>query len=460
MTKAPRFDRFITTLLGVFGVAHVALAALVPNLEEKFQLGDRAWDRSAKIDAIMAAKDWNAVVETVFYYSSPGDYVFFLPAYATLGAPGVIAQNIVLFLVGIYFLYRLGLEVFSPAVARTAVIAYALLPSTLFHPQAFVTESLSNPLLIVATYYAARFLKADRPAMRDMLAFALTAAIIGFARNMFVLFPFAVAALMLIRMRPWRAAVWKASVVVLVSLTLLSLWQAALWTNTGRYDVAPSFHGLSSNLFIRAERMARMGDFKLLSDTVERRSMSVTDFVGVTLEHPGSFARSAVSDAVNMIANTGVTMAYGRYLGLFDLKEASDKDTFKWRDIRDTQGSWAMLAYLWHTSPVALLLNLVFFLAWAILLLIALYGFLRILRSDRHNTSVIALLAAVPFYVFTFSFAAGAIRWDHRSPMEFIICLFFALGTQQLMAALGQHRAAGGVSTTSAKLHMDKNLTP
>ncbi len=443
MTGPLPFDRFIATLLGIVGAAHLALVMALPGLEEKFQLGDRAWDRSAKIDAIMSAKDWNAVVETVFYHSAPGDYLFFLPAYAAFGAAGVILQNIILFLIGVFFLYRIAKELFSPAVARTAVIAYTLLPSTLFHPQAFVTESLCNPLLIIAVYFAMRMLRADRPAPGDVAAFAVLSAIICFTRLMFVLFPVGVAVLLLFRARPWRSAVRSAAATVVVSVSLVGLWQAALWVNDGRYEVAPSFHGLSSNLFLRADRMARMDGFELPEETVERRGMSAAKFIDLALEHPKSFARSVASDAVNMVANTGVSMAYGRYLGLFDLKEARDEDTFKWRDIRDTQGTWAMVRYLWRTSPAALLLNLGFTLAWAMVVLIALYGFLRHLRSGGTGAAVTALLAAVPAYVFVFSFVAGSVRWDHRSPMEFVICLFFALGAVQLTSALPRTSTTG-----------------
>ena len=343
MTRRPKSDRFISLLLPAVALAHLALVLALPNLEQKFQLGDRAWDRSAKIDEIMAAKDWSGIVEVVFYHSSPGDYVFFLPAYAAFGAPGVIVQNIVLFLLGVYFLYRIGREFFSPTLAKIATLTYCLLPSTLFHPQAFVTESLCNPLLIVAAYFALRMLSWERPAPRDAVIFAALFAVICFARNMFVLLPFAVAALVLVHAAPWRSALRRSAGLIAVSLSLVALWQAALWVNDGRYEVAPSFHGLSSNLYLRADRMARMGGFELPAHVAESRSMAPGEFAELAADQPRTLLRTAVSDAVNLFVNTGVSMAYGRYLGLFDLKEKSDEDTFKWRDIRDTQGTFAMV---------------------------------------------------------------------------------------------------------------------
>lgn len=434
-------DRFIALLLPVVALAHLALVLLLPNLEEKFQLGDRAWDRSAKIDQIMAAKDWNGAVESVFFHSSPGDYVFFLPAYAAFGAPGVIVQNILLFLLGVYFLYRLGREFFSPPLAKIATLAYCLLPSTLFHPQAFVTESLCNPLLIIAAYYALRMLSGEHSSLRDTIVFAALVAVICFARNMYVLLPFAVAALVLLHARPSRLALPRGAGLVAVSLSLVALWQAALWVNDGRYEVGPSFHGLSSNLYLRADRMARMGGFELPAHVAESRNMAPGEFAELAIDHPRSLLRAAASDAVNLFVNTGVSMAYGRYLGLFDLKEKSDEDTFKWRDMRDTEGTFAMVRYMWQTSPMALALNLAFTLAWGIVCAIALYGLLHFLRQTARPLPQRLLLPGMALYVFVFSFAAGSIRWDHRSPAEFIICLMFALGVLHLVGAWRRSRS-------------------
>ena len=440
MTHRPRSDRFISVLLPALALAHLALVLLLPDLEQKFQLGDRAWDRSAKIDEIMAAKDWSGVVELVFHHSSPGDYIFFLPAYAAFGAPGVIAQNILLFLLGVYFLHRTGREFFSPAVAKTATLTYCLLPSTLFHPQVFVTESLCNPLLIIAAYFALRMLSWERPSSRDAAIFAALFAVICFTRNMFALLPFATAALVLLHATPRRTALRRGAGMIAVSLTLVALWQAALWVNDGRYEVAPSFHGLSSNLFLRADRMARMGDFELPAHVAESRSMAPGEFAKLAADHPRALLRAAASDAVNLFANTGASMAYGRYLGLFDLNEKSDEDMFKWRDMRDTQGTFGMVRYMWQTSPAALSLNLTFTLAWGLVCAIAFYGVLHHLRQTARPLAQRLLLPGMALYVFVFSFAAGSIRWDHRSPAEFVICLMFALGALHILGAWRQAR--------------------
>ena len=428
------FDPFIRYFLCVAAAAHAALAFFIPDMAEKFQLGDRAWDRSAKIDALLSASDLNTAIATLFYNGAPGDYVFFLPAYAIFGPAGVIVQNIILLLVGLWFLYRIGLAWFSPKAARIACIAYALLPATLFHPQVFVSEAICNPLLIVATWYAGRLLTSDRPALRDAILFGLICSVLVFTRHIYLLFPVVVACLVLGRVSSWRQVLPAICLMLALSFSLTGAWRAANWAIEGRYEVAASFHGLGSNLFLRAERMAAVGGFAFATEISERRAMSPADFTALALQQPAALARTVISDAVNLAGNAGVSMVYGRYLGLFDLGEKSAADVFKWRDIRDRDGSVAMLSYMAQKAPLALLFNVGFALVWAVLLVIALFGAWLFLRQESRPGWLRLLFAAIPAYVFTFSFVSGSVRWDHRSPMEFVICLFFALGVLWLVS--------------------------
>ncbi len=434
MTARAAFDPFIRAFLSIVAAAHVALVLFVPDMAEKFQLGDRAWDRSAKIDALLRAPDFEAGIAALFYNGAPGDYIFFLPAYAGFGPAGVIAQNIVLLLIGLWFLYRIGLAWLSPAAARIAVIAYALLPATIFHPHVFASEAICNPLLIIATWYAGRLLTSDRPALRDAALFGLVCAVLVFTRHIYLLFPAMVAGLMLVRQGFARRSIAALCMVLALSFAMTGGWRAANWATEGRYEVAPSFHGLESNLFLRAERMAATGGFALVSEISRRRAISPADFAELAIGHPAPLLRTVVSDAVNLTGNTGVSMVYGRYLGLFDLGEKGDADVFKWRDIRDRDGTIAMLAYMGRTAPLALVFNAGFALMWVALLVVSLLGAFRFLFDGTSGIALRLLFAGVPLYVFTFTFVSGSVRWDHRSPMEFVICLFFAAGIPVLLS--------------------------
>ena len=430
-----RVDPFIGSLLALVAAAHVALTLAVPNLAEKFQLGDRAADRIVKLDALLSASSADAIIAALVYYSAPGDYVLFLPAYLAFGPAGVIAQSVLLLLVGLWFLYRIGLTWFSPAVAKTACVVYALLPTTIFHPQVFVTEAICNPLLIVAAWYAGQLVTRDRPAARDAVLFGLVCAVLIFVREIFLLFPLLVAGLVIMKAGTSRRALASISVVLALSLSLTGLWGLASWTALARYERTTSIQSLPSNLFLRAERMEATTGVALPKNISQRRAMSIGEFAEVAAEQPAALARTVMSDAVNLAGNTGVAMVYGRYLGLFDLGETGSSDMFKWRDIRDRDGTLDMLTYMSETAPLALAFTIGFTLAWGVLVAIALYGAWRFVLGPQ-PLELRLLFAGIPVYILSLSFAAGSLRWDHRSPMEFVLCLFFAIGAVELVSWL------------------------
>lgn len=441
-----RLDPFIMGLLAFVAALHAALTLLVPDMGAKFQLGDRAWDRSAKIDRLLGAGDLDAILAALFYNGPPGDYIIFVPAYALFGVPGVIIQNTILLLVGLWFLYLLGETYFSRPVARLASVVYAVLPATLFHAQTLASEAICNPLLIVATWFAARMFSQATPDKRDVILFGLASAVLCATRQIYLLFPVMVAGLMLLKAAKNLKPVDPIAVALALSFSLVAAWSAANLFNGGRYEVAPSFHGLESNLFLRAERMEAMGGFSLQPAVTKARALSPGAFLGVVSEQPARFAKTIVSDAINLAGNTGVSMVYGRYFGVFDLKEKGDAGMFAWRDIRDRDGLIAMLLFMGRTAPLALAMNIVFVALWGAMLLVGAYGAARFLLDGSRDLAVRLLFAGVPLYVTVFTFVSGSVRWDHRSPIEFMIALFFAAGVYALMGHRRSH--LGGIATS------------
>ncbi|MGD9868811.1 MAG: hypothetical protein AB7U38_12500 [Hyphomicrobiales bacterium] len=428
--------RFLFWSLGLFVAAHAAIFLMLPGLETRFQLGDRAWDRSMKLDALMSQTSLDGVLAILFRYDAPGDYIFFFPAYALFGTPGVIAQNLVLYMIGAWYLYRIAETWFTPFVARMATVVWLLLPATLFHPHTLVSEAICDPLLIAATFHAGCMLTRRAPVTGDAVKFGLVMAILCFVRPFYVLLPLMVSALALMRGDGLRMKLKAAGIACALSVSLVVLWQAALTLNGGRYPVEPSFHGLASNLYLRAERGEALGGYRLPEDVRQARLLPPADFVKLALEHPLDLGRTYLSDAVNIAGNTGVNMVYGRFFGLFDLKEASDADVFKWRDVRDSEGLGPMLRMLWETSPKAVTYNLAAICIWALMLVLAAWGLMVLASNVSYPARFRILLVLVPAYAIVFCFASGSVRWDHRSPAEFAICLLLAIG---IAALTGRH---------------------
>ena len=434
-----RFDPFIAGFLAIVAAAHIALTLAVPNLAEKFQLGDRAVDRLSKLNALLHAPNADAIAAALVYYDSPGDYILFLPAYLAFGPAGVIAQDLLLLLVGLWFLYRIGVTWFSPTVAKIACIAYALLPAMIFHPQVLVSEAICNPLLIVATWYAAQLITRDRPALRDAVLFGIICAVLISVREIYLLFPVMVAALAIVKAGTVRGRLAVLGLMLALSFSIFGTWELVRSAAPARYERGTSLQGLPSNLFLRAQRMEPIGNFKLPEDISQQQAMSLGQFAELAAREPYALARTVISDAADLTINSGSAMVYGRYFGLFHLGEDKPADMHKWREIRDQQGTLPMLVYMGETAPVALAYSVGFAVGWGIFLLIACYGAWRFARGSQ-PLELKFLFFAIPVYFFIFSFVSGAPRWDHRSPTEFILSLFFALGAVTLLSWLRRER--------------------
>lgn len=448
--STPDSDRFIAWVLSTFAAFHVGLVLFMPGAAEKFMLGDRALDRTVKMQNLMSADRLDAFLSVLFRQSSPGDYILFAPAYALAGPTGVMLQNTALIFVGALFLYKLASLFFSGRVAALATVAYCLLPATLFHPHVFVSEGICNPLLIVTTYFLARFATADASRVSDLIIAGVLTAVLCFTRHVYLVMPlFFAAILLLARPRSNGATLREVATFLVLSFSLVLGWGVAEHYGTKRYGGGDSVGGLGSNMYLRGERMAAIGGFALPAAIDERarasntdlRTMTPGEFIQVVNAHPGSYAKTVFSDTFNITANPGMAMYFGRFLGVFDLGEKTHEDYNKWREVRDKNGIAGVLTELWLTSPLGLVINAVGGLAWAGFLIVALFGAWKLVTDRLQSLVVKLLLVAMPvFLIGVTSLAAGYTRWDHRSPVEFAFAVLFALGFTSWLEARSRTR--------------------
>ncbi|MEZ5775995.1 MAG: glycosyltransferase family 39 protein [Hyphomicrobiaceae bacterium] len=437
---------FIGRLMLAFWALHLGLVFLLPDAAARFMLGDRAGDRFHKLSALLQAPDGDAGLRVLFAQGMPGDYVLFAPAFALLGPKGVMVQTLTLYLVALFYLYKLARMLFGETVARIASIAWCLLPATIFHPQAFVSEGICNPLLVIGTYFFVKMARSRPIASSDLLAAVAVFALIAFVRPAYAPLPALLAlVLWLFPSERVRRPTREASALAVSGLLLIAGWSLVETSVATRYPAGVSVGGLGSNMFLRAERMAAIGRFELPPGPAARAAAAGTDvrtllpgeYLAILRAHPGVFLRTAASDAFNLMVNPGMAMVAGRYLRLFDLGEQGVKDLNRWREIRDREGIGALLAAIWQTSPAGFLLNLLGGIAWGCFLLVAVLGAVRLAR-DRSIVPAARLgLLLTPVYVFALiSLVAAYSRWDHRSPMEFVLAILFALGSTALVSRL------------------------
>ena len=427
---------FLPLLLAVFFALHLALAFAMPDAHSKFMLGDRADDRLAKIEAVLHAPDTSGAIAVMVAQGSPGDYALLVPAYAALGQNGVVLQSTLLYIAAIAALYMLVRTNFTESTARLATVLYALLPATIFHPHALVSEAVSNPGLIIASYAFAQVLRAPTLNWRWIAAAGLLIGVVVFTRHVFVLLPLLAALLAWRFVQPQTHRLRVAAAISGLGYSVAALWAIiALAAPVGIHPSA-SAGGLGANLQARAERVALIAGVAAPEplvdarrDGVERATQTISpqQFVAFVAAHPLAYARSMLSDAVNILANPGMAMVAGRYFGLFDLQEKNEADLSRWRKIRDEHGLVAVAAELWRTSPSALIINAFGVVAWGTLLVLALFGAVNAWRNPAVYQPVFVMLAGLFIYIVAFnSVVAGYTRWDHRSGVEFVIAIFAA----------------------------------
>ncbi len=163
------------------------------------------------------------------------------------------------------------------------------------------------------------------------------------------------------------------------------------------------------------------------------RTLEPAEFVTFAATHPVLFVKTAISDAFNLMANPGVAMLAGRYLGLFDLAERNHRDLNKWREAREREGPLGVARLLWQTSPMGFVFNLGGSLLWAGFLGLSLIGAWRFAVEPQLTPAVRILLFGLAAYVIILTSAtAGYTRWDHRSGIEFVLAIWFAIGVARL----------------------------
>lgn len=406
--------------------AHAALFGYdLATAASGFLLGDRGPTRMAKIAALLSGDgQFRAHLAA---NADPGDYVYHAALYALGGRYGVILVQILLGWLVVLATYRLTRRLAGPEHPGVATLAGALMiamPGALWQPHTLVTETLYNPLLAIASLAMVGFL-CDRQ-RRGALYAALV--LIGVAISVRV--QLALLPVLLVGYFWWHKPLRQARFIlpiVPLSFAVPLGWLVVLMLAAGGARIPASDHGLTTNLHDRAIRIARAGQFTLAPEDAGQTTLSLGRFTHYVAAHPLAFGQTLASDAVNLASNSGALVIATNYLHLTGQAAVGSH----WTAVRDRQGLLALARDILRTSLPAVLFIGVVEAFWVLGLLAAAYGIRPLLLVRDQAWLARGFLVLVLVYSLAVPFAGGAVRWQHRTPVEFILVMLMAAGVRR-----------------------------
>ena len=177
---------------------------------------------------------------------------------------------------------------------------------------------------------------------------------------------------------------------------------------------------LEENLAGRMRRMHEMG-----GDPVPARfsqEAAVVTYLAYSVQNPQPFARAMGRDFLMLVVNPGVNHTYGTFVGLFDRSEDGDY----WMHRLDEVDLKTAALEIARAAPSRLFWNIFGLVTWGAFSIVTLMGLIDLFRGPQR--ALAATLCVMVATLAVAGFAATSVRFTLRSPMEFVLALFFAVG--------------------------------
>jgi hypothetical protein len=409
-------------LAGVYLLCHGALLLFDLHHPGAFLTGDRAAARVIAMTNLIAARP--SLAGAAALNGPIGDYLGQLLPYALGGRIGVLLAQLALGLMATLSCQALGSRILkSETRGLAAGLIYLMLPGSLLDTHTLTSEAIANPLLVTGVALLGAYLDgARRTGALYVAALLLGAA--ALVRPQYLLLPVAILPALLAGSAPktriasaaLAAAIFLGPVLVGAGVERLaqSLDHAS---DAGRAPVTRN--DMPYHLWSRATRMSAIARFTLQPAENARQAISPTAFFSLAAAHPGAFSATLVSDATNLIANPGTNQLLVAYLGLFQ----TGRDLAYWQRVRDRDGLIAMSRALLALDPGFVWVLLGSTILWIGFLILALRGAIASPKGAMRT-----LLLGFVFYCLIVPFAAGVVRWTHRTPIDFALAIFAVAG--------------------------------
>jgi len=381
---------------------------------QAFLRGDRSTDRIARIGDFMSApSDYWALLGGPF----PGDFAIQALLYRLGGQYLVIGTQIFLQFAIVAGVYLCTLRL----VGRTAALAGGLLliamPGALMNTHMLVTETWFSAFLALAVLFLCLSIEGEGRGKSGVYVFAgfVSLALAMCVRPQGALLPLTMALALMAIMKRGRTPVLVGAAMsyLIFPLSLMTFHFIA----NGEFGLGESDADLGTNLLLRANRILFNSYYEV------GQKLTISQFLGIAAAHPLATLNTYYADAVNLFLNPGSNHVFGFYLGLY-----KPEDFRFWVGLLDRAGATGVIAQILRE-------NLPFvatFTIWMIIHVIVLSGLgVACVRALRERFTVPPwvwlTLVAVGVYVVT-AFAAGQLRWSHRTGIEPLLVMLAAWG--------------------------------
>ncbi|MFO1154363.1 MAG: glycosyltransferase family 39 protein [Rhodospirillales bacterium] len=443
---------WLLACLALFAIVHGALLAYDMRNPEAFYGGDRGDKRANKIYVFLDIPDmrkvssptWSSIpaqpfgstvpklstTEKLLNLGPPGDYLVHAVPYRLGGSFAVIAVQLVLGLLAVICVFRLGERLgLTSAYAFVATALYLLLPGALYQAHQLVTEGLFNPLLAIVTFLLVRTVE-EPLRWRVFLSALVLLALAMEIRTQLLLYPLVLVAIFV----AWQRHRWTKLVIptLVICFAIPVAWSIFVSLQPPDLVITPTELSPLRNLSGIVERMAIRGGFPFDRAAYPGEQIPIWDFLGYVVRYPIAFLEAKVTDVVEVVLNPGIT-GFGKYLGLDLFTFRTESGRLFWSQVKWNAGVVGVVRELWRQDLAFLLPFLAACAVWALILAFALWGVWCMLRDRRIGAAAKAILISVVVYNLAIVQVGEMTRVTHRSPVEFIIAIWFAMGLSRLL---------------------------
>jgi hypothetical protein len=428
---------------GVLALLHLGLVIFDVFNADGFMRADRADQRITAMERFLAALgDGDRLLAVMVRQGNFFDYGIHALLYGAVGRIGLIAFQIALAIAAALSVVYIVERVFrSGRLALAAGLLYGLLPQSIAFPHQLLSESISNPMIVLGTAAFIRALESPRR-LSGWLLSGLCFGVGGIVRPALCLLP--ILALMLLAIGDRRFALSRSgSAFIAASFVLMLGWCLFMFQQTGRFGLGESGQDLGLNF---ADSVSKV----LLDEGVGPPDgsrpewlpmrISTAEYFAYMRQYPVGFVNLYSKNVFVMVADSGIGRLYVDLLGFgAEARIRLQDPVLGWRAQLNNHGVLAMLRQGFSVAPGTIIAGVVGALAFALINLGVLAAYVAVVRAgtaiwkrDGGATLAqrwcLAYLLILPLYVVMTSQVVAHAPSRHRSQVEFAWAILACVG--------------------------------